>query len=98
MTTTIDLDLQLKARAAIERVLRNPDGPAAALVAIDPRSGEVKAMFGGRNFRQSQFNLAAQAKRQPGLRVQADRARSGDERGDLARHRARVEARVDRRG
>jgi penicillin-binding protein 1A len=66
VTTTIDLDLQLKARAAIERVLRNPDGPAAALVAIDPRSGEVKAMFGGRNFRQSQFNLAAQAKRQPG--------------------------------
>ena len=66
MTTTIDLDLQLKARAAIESVLRNPDGPAAALVAIDPRSGEVKAMFGGRNFRQSQFNLAAQAKRQPG--------------------------------
>ena len=47
-------------------MLRNPDGPAAALVAIDPQSGEVKAMFGGRNFRQSQFNLAAQAKRQPG--------------------------------
>ena len=66
VTTTIDLDLQLKARAAIEKILGNPDGPAAALVAIDPRSGAVKAMFGGRNFRQSQFNLAAQAKRQPG--------------------------------
>jgi penicillin-binding protein 1A len=64
--TTIDLDLQLKARAAIEKVLRNPDGPAAALVAIDPQTGAVKAMFGGRNFRQSQFNLAAQARRQPG--------------------------------
>ena len=47
-------------------VLRNPDGPAAALVAIDPRDGAVKAMFGGRNFRESQFNLAAQAERQPG--------------------------------
>jgi len=66
VTTTIDLALQLKARAAIEKILSNPDGPAAALVAIDPRSGAVKAMFGGRNFRQSQFNLAAQAKRQPG--------------------------------
>ena len=66
VTTTIDLDLQLKARAAIEKVLRNPDGPAAALVAIDPRDGAVRAMFGGRNFRESQFNLAAQAKRQPG--------------------------------
>jgi penicillin-binding protein 1A len=64
--TTLDLDLQMKARTAIERVLRNPDGPAAALVAIDPRDGAVKAMFGGRNFRESQFNLAAQAKRQPG--------------------------------
>jgi penicillin-binding protein 1A len=66
VTTTIDLRMQLKARAAIEQVLRNPDGPAAALVAIDPHTGAVRAMFGGRNFRQSQFNLAAQAKRQPG--------------------------------
>jgi penicillin-binding protein 1A len=64
--TTIDLKLQQQARAAIESVLQNPDGPAAALVALDPRTGAVKAMFGGRNFRQSQFNLAAQAQRQPG--------------------------------
>ncbi len=66
VTTTIDLDLQRKARTAIEKVLPNPNGPAAALVAIDPRDGAVKAMFGGRNFRQSEFNLAAQSKRQPG--------------------------------
>ncbi len=66
VTTTIDLDLQLKARAAIEKILRDPEGPAAALVAIDPQTGAVRAMFGGRNFRESQFNLAAQAKRQPG--------------------------------
>jgi penicillin-binding protein 1A len=66
VTTTIDLSLQERARKAIERVLRNPDGPAAALVAIDPSTGAVKAMFGGRNFRESQFNLAAQAERQPG--------------------------------
>jgi penicillin-binding protein 1A len=66
VTTTIDLNLQAQARAAIEKILRNPDGPAAALVAIDPQTGAVKAMFGGRNFRESQFNLAAQAERQPG--------------------------------
>ncbi|MEX0850816.1 MAG: PBP1A family penicillin-binding protein, partial [Gaiellaceae bacterium] len=66
VTTTIDLKLQAGARSAIEKVLRNPDGPAAALVAIDPKTGAVKAMFGGRNFRESQFNLAAQAERQPG--------------------------------
>jgi penicillin-binding protein 1A len=66
VTTTIDLELQQLARQAIERVLQNPDGPAAALVAMDPQTGAVKAMFGGRNFRESQFNLAAQAARQPG--------------------------------
>jgi len=66
VTTTIDLELQQLAREAVEKVLRNPDGPAAALVAIDPQTGAVKAMFGGRNFRESQFNLAAQAARQPG--------------------------------
>jgi membrane peptidoglycan carboxypeptidase len=66
VTTTIDLKLQDKARSAIEKVLSNPDGPAAALVAIEPSTGAVKAMFGGRNFRESQFNLAAQAERQPG--------------------------------
>ncbi len=66
VTTTIDLELQEQAREAIEKVLRNPDGPAAALVAINPRTGGVKAMFGGSNFRRSQFNLATQAERQPG--------------------------------
>ena len=64
--TTIDLRLQELARKAIERVLPDPDGPEAALVAIDPRTGAVKAMVGGRNYRRSQFNLAAQAQRQPG--------------------------------
>ena len=66
VTTTIDLDLQDRAREAIQKVLTQPGGPAAALVAIDPRTGAVRAMFGGTNFRRSQFNLATQAERQPG--------------------------------
>ena len=66
VTTTLDLELQEQAREAIQKVLKNPDGPAAALVAINPRTGGVKAMFGGTNFRRSQFNLATQAERQPG--------------------------------
>ena len=66
VTTTIDLKLQETARKAIDSVLTQPDGPSAALVAIDPRTGAVRAMVGGSNFRQSQFNLATQAERQPG--------------------------------
>src|SRR5205823_4414652 len=38
----------------------------AALVALDPRTGHVRAMVGGRNFEDSRFNRAVQAKRQPG--------------------------------
>jgi membrane peptidoglycan carboxypeptidase len=64
--TTIDLGLQQKARDAISKWLTNPDGPSAALVAIDPRNGAVKAMVGGNNYRKSQFNLAVQGVRQPG--------------------------------
>jgi penicillin-binding protein 1A len=64
--STIDLRLQKAARQAIETVLKEPNGPSAALVAIRPSTGEVLAMYGGDNFRQSQFNLAVQGERQPG--------------------------------
>jgi penicillin-binding protein 1A len=64
--TTLDLGLQKKARAAIAKVLSDPNGPQAALVAIDPRTGAVLAMVGGSNYRESQFNLAVQGERQPG--------------------------------
>ena len=64
--TTIDLELQQAARSAISKWLTDADGPSAALVAIDPRDGAVKAMIGGNNYRKSQFNLAVQGVRQPG--------------------------------
>ncbi len=64
--TTIDLELQQQARDAISKWLTNPEGPSAALVAIDPRNGAVRAMVGGNNYRKSQFNLAVQGVRQPG--------------------------------
>ena len=38
----------------------------SALVAIDPRSGHILALVGGRNFRETQYNRAMQAPRQPG--------------------------------
>ena len=38
----------------------------AALVALDPRTGDILAMVGGRSYGESQFNRAANARRQPG--------------------------------
>jgi penicillin-binding protein 1A len=66
VTTTIDLGLQELARKAIAEHLDDPEGPEAALVALDPKTGNVLAMVGGRNYRESQFNLAVQGQRQPG--------------------------------
>jgi membrane carboxypeptidase/penicillin-binding protein len=37
-----------------------------ALVSLDPHTGGIRALVGGRNFQESQFNRALQAKRQPG--------------------------------
>jgi Membrane carboxypeptidase (penicillin-binding protein) len=64
--STIDLQLQKYARQAIGSILKAPNGPSAALVSIRPSTGEVVAMYGGDNFRQSQFNLAVQGERQAG--------------------------------
>jgi penicillin-binding protein 1A len=64
--TTIDLGLQDLARKAVWSVLPDVAGPSASLVTLDPTTGNVLAMVGGRNYSKSQFNLAAQARRQPG--------------------------------
>ncbi len=72
--TTIDLDLQQLAEAAIKRQLERLDQvyknrdekPQAALVALDPHTGKVLAMVGGRSYADSQLNRAVDARRQPG--------------------------------
>jgi penicillin-binding protein 1A len=75
--TTVDLTLQHAAEQAIrhgidalcERQKCDRDGgprPEGALIAIDLTSGQVKAMVGGYDFQQSQFNRVTKAKRQPG--------------------------------
>jgi penicillin-binding protein 1B len=43
-----------------------PERLQAALVAVDPRTGELTAMVGGRGYGETQFNRAAEARRQPG--------------------------------
>jgi len=65
--TTIDLGMQRRAEDAIARSLGNPPwGPTASLVAIDNKTGEVRAMVGGRDYDEVPFNLATQGQRQPG--------------------------------
>jgi 1A family penicillin-binding protein len=44
----------------------DPEPLQAALVALDPQTGHVRAMVGGRDFGASNFNRAVQARRQPG--------------------------------
>jgi penicillin-binding protein 1A len=56
--TSLDRDMQAQAESAVAAILNTPGDPSAALVAIDPRTGEVKAMYGGANFQKSQVNLA----------------------------------------
>ena len=64
--TTINLRLQQLARDAVQKTLPSPDGPQAAVVAINPTDGSVLAMVGGRNFHVSQYNLATARERQTG--------------------------------
>ncbi|MFN0178534.1 MAG: transglycosylase domain-containing protein [Gemmatimonadales bacterium] len=66
--TTIDPTLQRAADRAVKDGLRRLGSGdiQAALVAIDPRTGEVLAMVGGRDYGASQFNRAVEARRQPG--------------------------------
>lgn len=69
--TTIDMDMQRAAEATIDNILPDygADGngimqPQMALVSIDPHTGYIKAMVGGRGT--DQFNRATMAERQPG--------------------------------
>jgi penicillin-binding protein 1A len=65
--TTIDRRLQIAATQAIRNTLFLKEDPAAAVVAINPKNGAIRAMTGvipGRA--KNQFNLVAQAKRQAG--------------------------------
>ena len=70
--TTIDPDLQTAAEKArhqlelLDKTGRRKAHPEGAMVALDPRTGKVLAMVGGRSYVESQLNRATDAKRQPG--------------------------------
>ena len=105
--TTLDPRMQYAARDAVASVLREKTDPAAALVAIDPRTGAVKAMVvvpARRPDDEVQPRVAGGPN--GGQRVQAVHARDGDRPGHLGVHRLlrpvaaddhRPEVRVQRR-
>jgi len=74
--TSLDLDLQQVANQAVRenlarltRIVSGKDKaaqPEAALVALNPHTGEILAMVGGRDYAASQFNHVTDAMRQPG--------------------------------
>jgi len=69
--TTLSLRAQQIADEAVKNTLGRPGDPAAGLVAVQPKTGYVKAIAGGRDFfstsyKYAKFNLATQAKRQTG--------------------------------
>jgi penicillin-binding protein 1B len=72
--TTLDPTHQEAAQEAVTRGLEEIEKTAlpadeplqAALVAVDPKTGAMTAMVGGRSYGETQFNRAADAKRQPG--------------------------------
>ncbi|MBF0539130.1 MAG: PBP1A family penicillin-binding protein [Nitrospirae bacterium] len=66
--TTIDYKMQEAAEQAVTSGLSRglDDKTQAALLAIDIKTGAIKAMVGGNDFDESQFNRATQAMRQPG--------------------------------
>ena len=74
--TTLDLHLQRLAQDAVRDGLLNVDqllsrrkrrGKAeAALIAVDPKTGEILALVGGRSYNQSQYNRVIASRRQPG--------------------------------
>jgi penicillin-binding protein 1B len=74
--TTLDLHLQRLAQDAVRDGLTQVDAllahrrrkgrAEAALIAVDPRSGDILAFVGGRSYNQSQYDRAILSRRQPG--------------------------------
>ncbi len=70
---TLDRDMQQAAERILKEALGEgkPDAngitqPQAAVIAVDPSNGHIRALVGGRDYRESTYNRAYQAKRQPG--------------------------------
>ncbi|MEE6147390.1 PBP1A family penicillin-binding protein [Olsenella sp. YH-ols2223] len=71
--TTLDPNMQEAAQDAVENRLSSFGNAEldSALVAVEPGTGYIKAMVGGRDYSSNQYNLATQAERQPGSSFKA---------------------------
>jgi 1A family penicillin-binding protein len=64
--TTLDPEAQATAEEVIAQGIPENSEQQAALIAIDPRNGYIKAMVGGRNYKKNQYNRVFAKTRQPG--------------------------------
>lgn len=64
--TSLDPNMQTIAEQQIRQTIGPSSAIQVAFVAMDPRTGEVKALVGGRDYEKSPYNRAVQAERQPG--------------------------------
>lgn len=63
--TTLDLNMQRSAEKAVHHYLSTKNELQGALVAMEPKTGAIRAMVGGKNYQESQYNRIF-AQRQPG--------------------------------
>ncbi|PEI90370.1 monofunctional biosynthetic peptidoglycan transglycosylase [Bacillus pseudomycoides] len=64
--TTLDPKLQTIAEQSVKDTIPETTNIQTALVSMNPKTGEVAALVGGKDYKESQFNRAIQASRQPG--------------------------------
>lgn len=64
--TTINLTMQKEAENAAWSTLDKPNDPSASIVAVEPATGYIRAMVGGRDYNKDKYNLATSHNRQPG--------------------------------
>nr|WP_295971754.1 PBP1A family penicillin-binding protein [uncultured Bacillus sp.] len=67
--TTLNLKQQEIAEKTVETFVDKESDIQVGFVAMDPKTGYVKALVGGRNYEESPFNRATQAVRQPGSTI-----------------------------
>ncbi|MFN2615444.1 MAG: transglycosylase domain-containing protein [Actinomycetota bacterium] len=66
VVASLNVDAQRAAENAVKAVWPKPSQPDVALVAIDPKTGYVRALVGSRSYTQRELDLATDAHRQPG--------------------------------